>query len=311
MLSAAVTVPGRRRRIVGLAFATPALVAVSLFILLPGLLALVGSLFNIRIGSQTSWRWAGLDNYGTVLADPAVRQAILNTLVYSVITVIPGLVLGFLLALLVHSATRGKRLLQVLLFLPYTGNLVAMGVVFRSVFASPSGPLNSVLGVFGLGPVAFLSDPSLTLPTVALVGLWRLVSFTFLIYFAGLSSIPTVVEEAADMDGVTGAARVRHVLLPLLRPASAFALVMALLQCAQVFDTVRIMTDGGPLGSSETVLTMAWKLGFEYFDLGQAAALNTMLIAVLILTGVIHRRISRRSERPSAAGVPQTGEEKS
>ena len=93
MLSAAVTVPGRRRRIVGLAFATPALVAVSLFILLPGLLALVGSLFNIRIGSQTSWRWAGLDNYGTVLADPAVRQAILNTLVYSVITVIPGLVL--------------------------------------------------------------------------------------------------------------------------------------------------------------------------------------------------------------------------
>ena len=276
MLSAAVTVPERRRRIVGLAFATPALVAVSLFILLPGLLALVGSLFNIRIGSQTSWRWAGLDNYGTVLADPAVRQAILNTLVYSVITVIPGLVLGFLLALLVHSATRGKRLLQVLLFLPYTGNLVAMGVVFRSVFASPSGPLNSVLGVFGLGPVAFLSDPSLTLPTVALVGLWRLVSFTFLIYFAGLSSIPTVVEEAADMDGVTGAARVRHVLLPLLRPVSAFALVMAILQCAQVFDTVRIMTDGGPLGSSETVLTMAWKLGFEYFDLGQAAAEVTL-----------------------------------
>ena len=131
MLSAAVTVPERRRRIVGLAFATPALVAVSLFILLPGLLALVGSLFNIRIGSQTSWRWAGLDNYGSVLADPAVRQAILNTLVYSVITVIPGLVLGFLLALLVHSATRGRRLLQVLLFLPYTGNLVAMGVVFR------------------------------------------------------------------------------------------------------------------------------------------------------------------------------------
>lgn len=292
---------GAHRRLTGLALATPALAAVCLFILFPGLLSLVGSLFHITVGSTTSWRWAGTDNYGALFADPAVRQAVWNTLVYSAITVVPGIFLGFVLALLVHSVTRGRRILQILLFLPYTGNLVAMGVVFRSVFASPAGPVNGLLGFVGAGPVEFLSDEALALPTVAVVGLWRLVSFTFLVYYAGLSSIPAVVEEAADMDGVTGVARVRRILLPLLRPSSAFALVMAVLQCAQVFDTVRMMTDGGPLGASETVLTMAWKLGFEYFDLGQAAALNTMLISVLVLAGVANRVLSRRRAQSGTA----------
>lgn len=279
-----------KHRSIGWVLVAPALALIGLFVLLPGVLALVGSLFRIDLGDRTVWTWAGIANYTAILTAPAVQQALWNTVVYSVLTIVPSLVLGLGTAMLAHSFTRGRPALQVLLFLPFATNMVAMAVVFRWIFASRGGFVNEVFAVVGIGPVNFLGDTSTALFTVALVGIWRLTSFVMIFYLAGLTSIPTALHEAAAADGLGSWAKFRRVTLPLLRPMTVFATVMAVLQSVQVFDTINVMTEGGPLGSTETVLTMTWRLGFVYFDLGQAAALASMLLVVLVLIGVIRRR---------------------
>jgi multiple sugar transport system permease protein len=266
------------------------MILIGTFLLLPGILALVGSFFRIDLGDQTAWRWAGLKNYGALLSDPAVVQAIGNTVLYSAMTIIPSLVLGLGLALLVASFGRSRPVLQVLLFLPFATNMVAMAVVFRWIFANNGGFVNEALALVGFAPINFLGDSKYALITVALVGIWRLTSFVMIFYLAGLTSVPTALYEAAAADGLGPWVTFRRVTLPLLRPTTVFATVMAVLQSVQVFDTINVLTGGGPLGATETILTMTWRLGFVYFDLGQAAALSTLLLVALVLIGVLRRR---------------------
>ena len=254
-------------RIGGWALALPALILIGLFLLLPGVLALVGSLFQIDLGDRTVWRWAGLQNYTALFSDPAVVESIWNTVLYSAMTIIPSLVLGLGLALLVASFRRARPLLQVLLFLPFATNMVAMAVVFRWIFANRGGFVNEALALVGLAPINFLGDSRYA-----------------------LTSIPTALYEASAADGLGPWSTFRRVTLPLLRPTTVFATVMAVLQAVQVFDTVNVLTGGGPLGATETILTMTWRLGFVYFDLGQAAAVSTLLLVVLVLIGVLRRR---------------------
>ncbi|WP_336882570.1 sugar ABC transporter permease [Rhodococcus globerulus] len=261
------------------------------------MIAVVGSFFDIDLTNGVRWTWTGLDNFADLAMDPAVRRSIANTVVYCALTIIPSLVIGLGLALMVQSIARGRRLVQLLLFLPFTANLVAMAVVFRWIFAFNGGFANQLLAFVGFGPLNFLGDEKYALATIAAVGVWRATAFAMILYLSGLTSIPTSVTEACASDGITGWRRLRVVTLPLLRPITVFATVMLVLQSMQVFDTVNVMTQGGPLGSTETALTMTWRLGFTYFEFGQAAALSTVLILVLILFGVWRRR-SLNGENP-------------
>lgn len=284
--------PVRGRRGTGLLAAvllTPALVLTALFVVLPGLLAFVGSLFRIDLTTGNEWTWVGLENFGLVLGDPAVQQSLVNTLVYCLLTIVPSLAIGLALALLTSSLTRGRTTLQTLLFLPFTANLVAMAVVFRYIFDFRGGFANQLLGLVGLAPVNFLGDTATALPTVAAVGVWRGAALAMIMFLAGLTSIPTAVHEACAADGITGSTKLRLVILPLLRPITVFVTVLTVLQSVQVFDTINVMTGGGPLGATETALTMTWRLGFTYYDLGQGAALSTLLLIVLVGVGVLRR----------------------
>jgi multiple sugar transport system permease protein len=266
----------------------PAMILIALFVVLPGVLAFVGALFRIDL-TDNSWEWAGLDNLVTVLGDPAVQHSLVNTLVYSVLTIVPSLALGLGLALLAQTFTAGRPLLQTLLFLPFTANLVAMAVVFRYVFDLRGGFVNQLLAVVGIAPVNFLGDTALALPTVAAIGVWRASALAMVLFLAGLTGIPTAVHEACAADGITGWTKLRMVVLPLLRPVTVFVTVLTVLQSVQVFDTIDVLTGGGPQGATETVLTMTWKLGFEYYDLGQGAALSALLLVVLVGFGLLRR----------------------
>lgn len=269
---------------------SPAMSLTALFVIVPGALALVGSFFAIDITNGVQWTWVGLDNFQALFADSAVRQSLLNTVLYCTMTIVPSLVIGFWLAVLAHSLTRGRRLVQTLLFLPFTANLVAMAVVFRWIFQLNGGFANEMLTLIGVAPLNYLGDSTYALPTVAAVGIWRGAALAMILFLSGLTSIPTSVDEACAADGITGWTRLRKVVLPLLKPITVFVTVMMILQSVQVFDTIDVMTGGGPLGSTETALTMTWRLGFAYYDLGQAAALSTLLLLVLIAIGVVRRR---------------------
>lgn len=291
--------PSRARPLDRLASAImllPAGIAIAVFVLVPAVLSLVGSLFRIPLAGG-AWSFVGLDNFVRVLTDPAVLQAIRNTLVYSALTIIPSLLLGLALALLTNAAGRVRPLVRTLLFLPMTANLVAISVVFSWIFSFPGGFVNQLIGVFGAEPVNWLGDTATALPVVALVGVWRTASLTMLIFFAGLATIPTSIDEAAQAEGIRGLRKLVLVTLPMIRPNAVFACVLAILGSVQVFDTINVMTRGGPLGSTETVLTMVWRIGFGYFDLGAASALALMLLVLLIGVGLLQRRTLSGWER--------------
>lgn len=267
----------------------PALFLLFLFTYLPAILSAGASLFDVPL-SGSGWTLVGADNYADAIGDSDTRQAVRNTLVYSVLTIVPSLVIGFGLALLASGVARRHTALSTVLFLPLTANLVAMAVVFRFVFAFRGGLANELGGFVGLEPINFLGDSTYAMPTVAAVGVWRSASFTMVLFLGGLTSIPSSVHEAAAMDGVRGLAKVRNVILPMLRPTIILATVLAVLQAVQVFDTIEVMTGGGPLGATETILTFTWRVGFERFDLGRASALSFLLLVVLLAIGWARKR---------------------
>ncbi|MGX6511648.1 carbohydrate ABC transporter permease [Rhodococcus sp. SJ-2] len=289
--------PSTWRRWAPVVMVSPMAILASLFIFLPAVLTFIGSWFSIPLAGG-EWGFVGFANYQKIFGDSRVWQAITNTVLYSLGTIIPSLAIGLLLALLADSLTRGRALVRTLLFLPMTANLVAMAVVFTFMLDFRSGVANSLLGMIGIAPINWLGSTDYSLLTVALVGIWRTASFTMMIFFAGLSTIPDTMHEAARMEGINGWTRLMKITLPVMKPSVVFAVVMAVLQSVQAFDTVRVMTDGGPQHSSELILTMAWRMGFQYFDLGAASALSFLMVVALLAVGIWQRRmLSGKADR--------------
>ncbi|BDZ51887.1 sugar ABC transporter permease [Frondihabitans sucicola] len=285
-----------RSPLVPILFLLPAGLCITVFVVAPAVLSLIGSFFSIPLAGG-SWGFVGFANFSRVLTDPTVQQAIGNTVFYSVITIIPSLVIGLGLALLAESVTRGRALIRTALFLPLTANLVAMAVVFDYIFAFQGGVVNQLLGIVGVGSVNWLGDTSTSLVTVALVGVWRAASFAMMIFFAGFATVPGTINEAARAEGIRGFAKLTRLTLPIMKPTVVFASVVTILGSVQVFDTINVMTEGGPQGSSETILTETWKLGFSYYDLGSASALSFLLLVVLVGIGLLQRRVLAGSAR--------------
>ncbi|MFV0632905.1 carbohydrate ABC transporter permease [Demequina sp.] len=268
----------------------PAVLGIVVFVLLPAVLSFIAAFFSVPLAGGP-WTFVGLGNFERVVTDPKILQAIGNTLVYSVLTIVPSLGIGLGLALLADKAGRAKPWVRTALFLPMTANLVAMAVVFRWMFATRGGFINELLSFVGVGPVDWLGSPDTSLLTVALVGVWRGASFAMMIFFAGLATIPTTIDEATRAEGIRGLTKLRRITLPMIRPTVVFAVVISVLGSLQAFDTINVMTQGGPLGSSETILTMVWKLGFTYYDLGAASALSLLLLLALVGVGIMQRRL--------------------
>lgn len=267
----------------------PALVALALFVYGPALLSFIGSFFSIPLAGGR-WEFVGLANYASIFDDPLVQQAAGNTLVYALATIIPSMVLGLALALLVENISRGSWLIKTALILPMTANMVAMAVVFRWMFALEGGLTNQLIAILGFSPVNWLGDTSTSLLSVILVGIWRGTSLCMLLFMAGLTTIPGSIHEAAAVEGIRGFAKLRHITLPMLKPTLQFVSVLSITGAVQVFEIIDVMTDGGPLGSSETVLTMTQKIGFDYFRVGEASAVSFILIAILLIIGLLGRR---------------------
>lgn len=267
----------------------PAVIGMLIFVVLPTVLSLVASFFSVPL-TGGAWEFVGFGNFERLFTDPNVVRALGNTAVYSVLTIVPSLVIGLGLALLANRVGRAKPFVRTALFLPMTANLVAVAVVFKWMFAAQGGFVNQVLSLFGIGAVNWLGSPETSLLTVAIVGIWRTASLTMMIFFAGLATIPVSIEEASRAEGIRGFVKLRRITLPMMKPTVVFATVLAILANVQVFDAVNVMTQGGPLGSSETVMTMVWKLGFSYFDLGAASALSFLLLVVLMGVGILQRR---------------------
>lgn len=291
--AAAGRVPARRGRqaliekITGMGFAAPALLLLVLTSLTPLLVLVYLSFTDYELGGVDA-RFVGLSNFAKAMSDPVFRRSIWNTFLYVAI-VLPGAVgFGLLVAILVHGRRHSRGFYEVIYFLPVTSTLIAMATVWQFLLHPSLGPVNAVLKAVGIGEVAFLSEPSLALPTLAVIGIWQLVGFNMVLFIAGLSAIPKDLYEAAEIDGcASGIDRFLTITWPLLGPTTMFVIVTTSITAFKIFDTVAVMTRGGPMGSSEVLLYAIYLEGFQYFHTAYAAALTLVFLAFILVFSII------------------------
>ncbi|MEP7207330.1 MAG: sugar ABC transporter permease [Casimicrobiaceae bacterium] len=280
----------------GLGFSTPAFILLLITNLAP--LAALGflSLTNYELGA-IDFAAVGLKHFAHAFQDPAIRRSLGNTFLYVAIVVPGAVLLSLLVAILIHGRKRTRGLYEVIYFLPVTSTLIAMATMWSFLLHPGLGPVNAAIKAFGFGEVAFLSDPRYVLATLAGIGIWQLLGFNMVLFLAGLAAIPRDLYEAADVDGASHPVdRFLRVTWPLLGPTTMFVTVTTFVTAFKVFDTVAVLTRGGPMGATEVLLYTVYLEGFQYFHLSYAAALTLIFLAFtltfsVLQTFVLDRRV--------------------
>jgi len=291
--SGARTRRGRRRArlreaVAGYGLLAPSLVGIVAFLVVPILVAIGLSFYKWDLLSRP--RFVGLTNWAAVGTDPALLNSAAVTIAYVLLVIPLQTVLGIALAVLLHRGLPGSAGLRSILVLPWVCAPLALGIVWKWIFAPTDGALNALLGT----SIAWLSDPDLALPAVAFVAVWSQAGYVALFFLAGLAAIPASVLEAAQLDGAGAVRTFWYVTLPLLRPTLFFVLVTTTISAFQAFDSIYALTQGGPAGATNVVAMQIYTSAFKTFDMGRAAALAVALFVVLVLISLAQQLYFRR-----------------
>ncbi|MDN3920329.1 carbohydrate ABC transporter permease [Roseateles violae] len=274
-------------------FLLPACSLIGGFVLYPALQALLLSFTSFNM--ITPAEWIGTANYQRLAADPFFWSALRNSLLY-LIVVVPVLVIAPIgLAVLVDGALPGVRLFRALFYLPVVTSLVISGLIWKWVYEE-RGLLNYVLQASGLvaEPVAFLTDPGNALFAVMAVTVWSGMGYYMVIYLAGLQAIPRHLYEVAEVEGVSRWQQFVHITLPLLRPSMAVVAVMSSIAAMKVFEEIYVMTQGGPMDASKTLVYFIYETAFAEFEMGLASAAGVVLFGITLLLSLINLRLLKR-----------------
>jgi multiple sugar transport system permease protein len=259
-------------------------VPVTLFLILPLIGAFVLS-FTDFTPAVTKLRFVGLDNYRELIGDPQVGKTLFNTFQFVLETVPLTIAMAFGFALLVNRPIRGVGLFRTAYYLPTVTSFVAVGIIWTSLFDPYSGLFAKVVGLFGVVPTNWLTDPRFAMHALVIVSSWKAFGLAMLIYLAGLQSLPESYFEAARLDGAGRVAIIRYLTWPLLRPVTFFLVITGMISSFQAFDLIVVMTQGGPLGSTTTLVYDVYENAFVYHRMGYAAALSFLLfVIILVLT---------------------------
>ena len=279
---------------VAYAMAIPAVALMVLTVLAPIAVMLAMSFTDYRFG-EDAIPFVGLDNYLSLLNDRTFRKALINTFAY-VAMVVPGsVILGLLLAVLIDGLDHGGRLYRLVFFLPVTATVVAMAMVWKYLLHGTIGPFNLLLAAVGLPAIDVFGDRSLALAGLAVINVWSLAGFNMVLFSAGLTAVPRDLYDAAAIDGMDDRLdRFFSVTLPLLGPTMMFVLVTSTITAFKVFDTVAVITRGGPRGASDVLLYTTYLEGFSYFRMGSAAAMTTVFLLIMLVFAWAQARVLDR-----------------
>jgi ABC-type sugar transport system permease subunit len=275
----------------GYLFVAPSLAVIAIFVIYPILQAVWMSLHDWSFLSQQQ-PWVGTANYREAFADPRTWNALRVTGLYTLATVPLGVVLSLAVALALKEGPLAS-LLRGAYFFPAISSLAVMAIVWTFLIDPQIGLVSSWLGLAHINPPDWLHDPRWALPAVAVVGIWKNLGFNMVIVLAGLQGIPETLYEAAAIDGAGPWGRFWHITLPGLRQTLLFVVVISMVASLQVFDQVYVMTRGGPVFSTESLVTYMYHQGFELFRMGYAAALATILFALIMVVSVLQLRLFR------------------
>jgi multiple sugar transport system permease protein len=278
-----------RRRTIRTAFAflAPSLLGVILFLLIPIVFVIFLSL--VQWNMLTPMKWVGLSNYVNIFEFDGFGHSLLVTAYYVILNIPLQTAFALGMAMLLQRRHAGSGLIRIIAVLPFLSTPVAMGVVWNWIF-NPTGLVNQFLSHFGITGPAWLSDQATAMPVIAFANIWQYVGYNMLFFLAGLGAIPLTLYEAAALDGASKWEQFRRVTLPLLRPTMLFVLVTGVIGSFQVFDTVFVMTNGGPGNATQVANLNIYNTAFAGFRIGEASAMSVVLFLIILLITVVQFR---------------------
>ncbi|WP_162308264.1 carbohydrate ABC transporter permease [Segeticoccus rhizosphaerae] len=271
--------------------ASPALLVFTIFMFIPLVLTFWYSLN--KYSGFGKMQFLGLENYTKIVQDATFWKAAINTVVYTAITVPLGVVLGLSAALLLNRILPARGLFRALFYVPVVISGVASGVIFLRLFDPLTGILNQVAASVGLPTIDWQGNGTAALVSIIIVTTWQGVGFGMVVYLAALQGIPREVYEAGTIDGATGWKRLAHITWPLLAPTTFFLVVYSIIQSFQVFDSVYVLTRGGPGTATTFLVQYAYDEGFNQRRQGYAAAIGVILYVVVLIFTVLQWRLSK------------------
>ena len=276
-------------------FATaPAVALLALLLFGPALAVAVFALTDWQIGAS-SLRFLGFDNFRALFADRVFWKALSNTALYVAI-VVPGTVaLGLVVALLIEARPTLRSFYRAAHFLPVMSTMAAMAIVWGTILHPTIGLVNRLLAEFGISGVNWLRDEHTVLTALAAIGIWQGFGFAMVLFVAGLKSIPQSLYDAAAIDGADGILdRLQTVTMPMLGPVTMFVLILTAKRAFEVFDTVRVLTQGGPNFASDVLLHRLYTESFDFMRTGYGAALTVVYLAIVMLLTLAQARLIDR-----------------
>ena len=290
-MSAVATPPARpaaflaRRRRSYYYFIVPALVVTGAVIIFPWLYTIYMSAFEWTIGSTA--HYVGFGNYEKLFANQRFHEAVLHTFYFTVLAVIAPLLLGTWAAMIFHREFPFRGVLRGIFIMPMMATPVAVALVWTMMFHPQQGVLNYLLSLVGLPPSLWVYSPTLVIPSLVLVEIWHWTPLVMLIVLGGLASLPTEPYESARLDGASEWQLFRYVTLPLVAPFIAVAAVIRTIDALKTFDTIYVITGGGPGTASETINLYLYLQAFAFYNIGTASAVVVVFFVIVLALAVL------------------------
>lgn len=287
----------RREGRAGYAMIAPTSVLLAVFYLYPLAQTVVYSFTEWNSATGAAGPFVGLANFRGIFADPQFLTAGRNTLLYVIVVVPVTMAIGLFFAALLARPFRGRAVYQTLLFVPYIAPIVGSALVFSYLLSPLGGVVNGLVMSLGAKPIGFLNSSPWALISVMVFSIWQSVGYAMIIYSAALATIPQSYQEAATLDGAGPIRRFFAISLPLVAPTSGFLAITGVISALQVFTQVYVLTQGGPMRSSETLLYYIYQQGFVFFHGGSASAAAVVLLVLGIAIALVQMRFLDRRDR--------------
>jgi multiple sugar transport system permease protein len=280
-------------------FLAPALILISVFFFLPVAASLLLSVtdFDIyAVADLGNAQFVGLRNYAALFSNPVFWTAVKNTFYFALVGGPLTVAASLGAALLINARiVKYKALFRTIFFIPFVTTLVAVAIVWRYLYHPQYGFFNYILGWFGINPINWLSDPNWAMPAIIMLAVWKNFGYNMLIFIAGLQNIPAELYEAAYLDGAGPLRRFWNITLPMLAPTFLFVGVITMIGYFQLFAEPYVMTSGGPLRSTTSLVLLMYEEGFRWWRMGVAAAVAFVLFIIILIWTLLQFRLQRET----------------
>lgn len=269
-------------------FIAPALAGTLIFIIIPVICSF--GLSFVKWDLLNPVEFVGWDNYIQIFSEPLFYKILINTIVFAVATSVFGVIIPLILAAILNSKIRGAEFYKTAYFLPFITPMIVIGVIWEWIFDPNIGLLNQILHLH----INWLYDANFAMPALIIVSVWKLIGYNMVIFLSALSGISQSLFEAARIDGANHFQVFKNITVPLLAPTTFFVVIITTISSFQIFDLIYLMTEGGPLDSTNVLVYAIYKNAFEYFNIGKASALAYVLFVIILVLTLIQWNLRKK-----------------